>query len=370
MIAIGSNIITPLGDNLTTNIQQMLSDCSSVKIYDNKWNLPPFAASMFPENYIEDLFASYADSASYTQFEQLAVLSVAKAIEESKIPVDSRQVVFVVSTTKGNVHLLENNPQSEDLYLWRSAEKIARFFGNTNPVMVVSNACISGLAAQVYAHRLLQQGKYKYVVVVGVDILSKFIVSGFQSLKAISNDFCQPFDKDRKGLNLGEAAATVVYTLEAEHGIFNYCSGAIVNDANHISAPSRTAEGLYKAVKKMNMSVAPQELGFINAHGTATLYNDMMESYCIDRLQMNAVPTNSFKGYIGHTLGAAGLVETLLSVQSLKEGRVVATKGFKQQGEEKIINIVHNHLSTDKKYFLKLISGFGGTNAAGLFSIP
>ena len=302
----------------------------------------------------------------------MAILSMKDAIAQAEIEPESPEVIFIFSTTKGNVSLLENpgNYEPDRVYLWRMAEIVTTFFGNPNRPIVVSNACISGCAAQITAARLLNTKQYKYAVVCGVDVLSKFIISGFQSFKALSPELCRPFDAQRVGLNLGEASATIVYTSEKRPYAWALLNGAICNDANHISAPSRTAEGLVQATKqafKETENIDLQEIAFVNAHGTATRYNDDMESVALQRLSLNNLPVNSLKGYFGHTLGAAGVLETIISAHEANNGIILPTFGYQNPGTIAPINVVSKTISSEKSLFLKIISGFGGCNAAVLF---
>ena len=137
------------------------------------------------------------------------------------------------------------------MLLGQSASLVARYFGNPNQPVVVCNACISGVCAQIEAMRALRSGRYDCAVVVGADEQSPFIISGFLSFKALTDTPCRPFDKDRTGLNLGECAATVVLqAADAPAGWVLEC-GSIRNDANHISGPSRTGEGSYLALMEV-----------------------------------------------------------------------------------------------------------------------
>ena len=300
-----------------------------------------------------------------------------EAISKACIDASNDRVLFVLSTTKGNVDLLEHQETcfSEQAYLWHSAQVMARHFGNRNTALVASNACISGCAAQLTAYNLLQYGeKYDHVVVVGAEVLSKFIIAGFQSFKALSPERCRPFDRNRCGLNLGEAAAAIVYgrttdpeSLAPQSIILE--AGAINNDANHISGPSRTGEGLLRSILKVTHHFDLQRIAFINAHGTATLYNDDMESVAINRAGMQDIPVNSLKGYYGHTLGAAGVMEVILSSIALQNHTVIKSIGTEQPGTAQPINVCTTQLTTNGDAFLKLISGFGGSNAALLFSM-
>ena len=246
-----------------------------------------------------------------------------------------------------------------------SAERLARHFGNPNTPLVVSNACISGLCAQIQAMRILRSGRFDTTVVVGADVLSPFIVSGFQSFKALSQQPCRPFDRQRCGLNLGEGAATLVIApSESSDGAWTLCQGAIRNDANHISGPSRTGEGAYQALKTTMKGIDSKEPAMVSVHGTATLYNDEMEAVALQRAGLDHLPVNAYKGYLGHTLGAAGLLESILSMHALDRGVIPATRGFAEPGVSVPLQIVSQPRTTSQKAFVKMLSGFGGCNAA------
>ncbi|MDR1379993.1 MAG: hypothetical protein LBJ47_00765 [Tannerella sp.] len=313
----------------------------------------------------------------YTRLEKAAIVSIADALKGTGINPAGEEVIFVLSTTKGNIFLLDENERAgyeqDRLYLWRSAELIARFFGNVNRPVVVSNACISGAAALIAAQRELRSGRYAHAVVTGVDMLSEFIVTGFQSFKALSQEVCRPFDANRTGLNIGEAAATVIMTErpenEAKRGDIVFTAGAVRNDANHISGPSRTGEGSYLALRKVMEGVDPEEIAFVCAHGTATPYNDEMESVALTRAGLQHLPVNSLKGYFGHTLGAAGVMESILSVHALRDETILKTYGFETPGVTNPLDIVAENRHTAKRRCIKMLSGFGGCNAAALFDV-
>ncbi len=145
---------------------------------------------------------------------------------------------------------------------------------------------------------------------------------------------------------------------------FIWRGGGNRNDANHISGPSRTGEGLYNATMMATKGVDKDDIAFICAHGTATRYNDDMESWAISRAGLSEVPTFSLKGYYGHTLGAAGLLECILSISALSDGCVLPTLGYEKYGVAQPMTVCDHLTRTDKDCFLKLISGFGGSNAA------
>jgi 3-oxoacyl-[acyl-carrier-protein] synthase-1 len=327
-------------------------------------------ASLFPAGAIEAMFAELSSDTTYSRLEQMAILSAHAALSRLSVPADGGRTLFILSSTKGNVASLADPAQLPAPELGRSAERIAAFFHSRLTPVVVSNACISGVCAQIAAQRALLTGRCDVAVVVGVDELSPFIISGFQSFKALSPTDCHPFSADRVGLNLGEAAATIVYTRCAEEEVLPGTAileaGAIRNDANHISGPSRTGEGSYRALRAVlsGMEHPAEELAFVNVHGTATPYNDEMESIALDRAGLIDLPVNALKGYYGHTLGTAGVLETLISVEAVRHGLVLGTRGFTSLGVSHPVNIATKCRPTDKRAFVKLLSGFGGCNAA------
>lgn len=374
---IGENILSPIGFTTEENLAAVMAGRSALRRYDSLWGLPfPCFASLIPDDLLESAFESDVEKGrlpmdSYTKFEKVVLLSAVKALDSCKIDATSERVVFILSSTKGNVVLLaDENPDVERITPAHTAQMVARYFGNPNMPITVSNACISGLCAQIEAFRCLRSGQYDTAVVIGADVLSPFIVSGFQSLKALSDEQCRPFSANRKGLNLGEAAATVVYTVDdaADDG-WRMLAGAVRNDANHISGPSRTGEGSYRALSSVldDSGLTADDLACLNVHGTSTLYNDEMESIAINRAGLSGVPVNAMKGYFGHTLGAAGILETLLTMRALENGKVPATRGFDELGVSMPVQVSAEHLDTGKKAFVKLLSGFGGCNAAAAF---
>lgn len=376
IVRIADNIVSPLGFSSLENYLAVKSGQSNLSYYDGKFGLPePFYASLFDRNKVLAEFSKICNNCeAYTFFEQICILSAYKALVNSGVDAKSNRVIFILSTTKGNVSLLDEGFDKfaeERVLLAKAALQVAKFFKNENKPLVVSNACISGVCAQITALRCLNECRYDYAVVIGADCQSKFIVSGFQSFKALSPEQCKPFDASRKGLNLGEAAATVIYGRKNESeisaGDWVLCKGAIRNDANHISGPSRTGEGSYLALRTILKDFDANNLAFVNTHGTSTLYNDEMESIAIQRAGLIDVPINALKGYYGHTMGAAGILESIISFYAVDDGIVLATRGYENCGVSYPVLVSSENRSTDKKSFVKLLSGFGGCNAAILF---
>ncbi len=289
------------------------------------------------------------------RFDALLAASARKAIAQAGIDVSASGVAFIVSSTKGAVE--EGEP------LAASAARVAAMLGFASRPIVVCNACISGLAALTLAARMVDTGLATHAVVAGCDVPRHFVVSGFGSLKAMSASECRPFDIDRCGLNLGEAAATVVLARQPQTGAWQIGCGHVRNDAYHTSAPSRTADGLLAALRATLEGTDAGSLAFVNAHGTATLFNDQMEAVAVSRAGLSDVPLNALKGFFGHTLGAAGLLETIVSMHAADDGTVIGTRGYAEQGVSCPVNISPHNRPTARRAFVKMLSGFGGCNA-------
>lgn len=352
---IADNITSPLGDTTAANYQAVVSGKSAIRTYSGRWDLPfPFAASLFTEEQEKAMAAE-----GLTRFESMVLASVRKAVGETYFDLSGPNVVFVVSTTKANV-------EGGGLLPGESVRKIARLAGIQTEPIVVCNACISGLSAIIIAKRLLEMGEYDYAVVCGADSQSKFIVSGFQSFKALSDQPCRPFDMERLGLNLGEAAATVVLSSRKTEGCqWAVVSGVVRNDAYHISAPSRSGDGCFGALQAVLGDDDRERIAFVNAHGTGTMFNDQMESVALERAGLTDVPVNALKGYYGHTMGAAGVLETVLSMYALDNDMLIGTRGFSELGVSGHIRVAaENQSLCGKNQFVKILSGFGGCNAA------
>lgn len=374
---VSDNIISPLGFTSEKNFIQLKKGNSGIGLHSNVelWSTP-FYASLF-DNSIDDKLNAPFVTNSFSSFEKLLVESVNIASQNCSVNVSSSKTIFIISTTKGNIGLLENEgkdwPYAEKISLHHSAKKVSGYFKNTNQPIVISNACISGVLAIITAMRLIQSGVYENAVVTGADLITKFILSGFYSFQAISDEACKPFDKFRTGLTLGEAAGTIILSAHEENNnsdSVRVTAGAITNDANHISGPSRTGEELSYAINKTlnDANISKGMLDFMSLHGTATVYNDEMEAKAISLSGLNNVLANSLKGYFGHTLGAAGIIESVISIYSMKNNLMIPTIGFNEIGVSKTVNICSSLQELPLNHCLKTASGFGGCNAAVLFS--
>ena len=350
---IADNIISPLGETSEGNYLSVKAGRSGIRAYEpGTCNIP------------EGFYASLL----FEDFETLALRSAQKAIANARLELKGKRTAFILSSTKGNIE--------ENISLADSAQRIASLLGIDAKPIVVCNACISGLSALILGNRLIDSGLYDAAIVCGCDTPRQFILSGFQSLKALSPEPCRPFDMERMGLNLGEAAATLILSKNPIQGnSWRMGDGFIRNDAFHISTPSKTADGLYLSLQRTLESFTKEissackqidlkeHLAFINAHGTATLFNDQMESVAIGRAGLSDLPANAYKSFWGHTMGAAGILETIISMKAIDDDTILGTRVFSELGVSGKMNICAENRPTDKKGFIKMLSGFGGCNA-------
>lgn len=368
VFVIADNIFTPLGKTTAENFEKLRKGETAVREHFDKTISPqPFFASLFDKE-------ALPEDDRYTKFEQVLIASITDALQQNSLNASDKKTILILSSTKGNISLVETVKDTpglqERISLSASAKLIAQHFGFVNQPVIISNACISGVMAIITGMRLLRTGQFENAVIAGADVISEFILSGFQSFQALSPGICKPFDKNRDGLNLGEGAGTIILSSNPKYsGNVKVLGGGISNDANHISGPSRTGKELSFAIGQAlkDADIAVGEIGFISAHGTATPYNDEMEANAISLSGLESVPLNSLKANYGHTLGAAGLIESIASIRSLRESTVIPTMGFEELGATKPVNVARSVLRSEKGSFLKTASGFGGCNAAIVF---
>lgn len=364
---VSTNIVSPLGISSQENWRAVMQGRSALRRLENYKGIPlPFVASVFTPEQVEELAVE-----GFTRFESLAIRSITEALTHTDLDVHGERTIFILSTTKADVEELGFAAERDGDYHRPalSAQRIAEHVGIGGGAIVCCNACISGVSAQILADRLISCGHYDNAVVCGADLVSPFTASGFLSFKSLSNEVCRPFDADRQGLNLGEAAATIVFTRadSLRDGDWLFERGEMDNDAFHLSTPAPSGEGARKVLEAVMKGRDASELAFVSAHGTATMFNDQMESVAIEKAGLSSVPLTALKGWFGHTLGASGVLEVILGMMAVSESVVLPLRGFREIGVSGKVNLSPELRATDKNSFLKMISGFGGCNAAALY---
>lgn len=341
-------LISPLGRTPKENLDAILRGETGVAVDSSAG----FNQTPLPLGKIPGIFEN--------RYNTLLADALSAFIEQQQFPKNAVRTAVILSSTKGNMDAIASDTFAS------SRQLVETHLGNL-PLTIISNACISGILAINLAADYIRAELYDKVVIIGIDAISDFVNFGFQSLFALSDAPCRPFDKSRNGTSLGEACAILLMTRQQpESYAVEFMAGSSSNDANHISGPSRTGEGLYRSIHKTlsRAGIYSPEIDFISAHGTATLYNDEMESIAFGRCELNDKPLHSLKGYFGHTLGAAGVLETLILILSMEKQLAVSSLGFEETGTSVTLNVQTENKPLQLTHVLKTASGFGGGNAS------
>jgi 3-oxoacyl-(acyl-carrier-protein) synthase len=389
----GMGIVSALGMGVEQNheaLQDGKSGIKSAQHLDSQYaTQKPFAEVKLSNQNLKEILEIAANK-NVSRTDLLAQLAFEEAIENAGLlphQISSTQSAFITASTAGGMchtnelyHDATTVDGSATAYLGQYSTQshskyIAQKFGIKGIVSVFNTACSSSANAIMFGARLIKSGRAIRVIVGGVDSLGKFTVNGFNSLGILSSQPCKPFDKNRDGLTLGEGAAYLV--LENEEAAKSKFKLAEVsgygnaNDAFHASAISENATGPTEAMKiALNTAnLKPEDISFINAHGTGTENNDRSELKAIQNVFGGFPPFNSTKGYTGHTLGAAGAIEAVYSVLSLLENEIYASLNAEIPIEE--FNILPNqHLEkdVDLKHVMSNSFGFAGNCSSLIFS--
>ncbi len=318
----------------------------------------------------------------------LALKAMHEAITHSQLQssqLESRNIAIIGANTVGGMcHTSEflhdsTSPDNPSVYISSYDNgSITRFLQNQFGIKGISNtintACSSGANAIAYGAEVINAGLAERAIVGGVDTLAKFTINGFNSLHILSPEICRPFDNSRQGLNLGEAAAFLVLEKEEDvigKEIYGVLTGwSNTNDAYHASSISDNGDGPYLAMKRaLEMAeLQPSQISYVNAHGTATENNDITESRAMMRLFENVPPFSSTKSYIGHTLGAAGAVEAVYSLLSLKHQELYPNLQFKEAIPETGLIPLKQYQKAEVRHVLSNSFGFGGNCSSLIFS--
>lgn len=292
-----------------------------------------------------------------------------------KLPND---LFVILATTTGEIEFLQRHLYGRKTDTKKSLpgnllKKVISLSGTCGSGMVISAACASSSAAVSKAASMIRNRELDSVLVVACDCVSEFVTAGFSSLMALDPDKAKPFDKNRNGLSLGEAAGYMLLmsekraAKEKRPAIGEIAGWGLTNDANHITGPSKDGSGLSKAIDNAlnSAGVSQNEIGSISAHGTGTVFNDSMEIRAIKKVfGKSPLPVYSVKGGTGHTLGAAGLLEIILSFTALDSKVVPPTVNLNDTDSEAEGWVASSPQSFEKTVTLSTNSGFGGINSA------
>ena len=252
------------------------------------------------------------------------------------------------------------------------AEQLRREYHLAGSAVTVSNACVSGADAIALAYLNVACGKCEMAIAGGVDELNRVPVAGFHALGVASEEPCRPFDKNRKGLNLGEGAGIVILESSESlqkrkrHAEFRLAGCGCAGDAHHITAPHPEGRGLRRALSLAlrQAELSPEEIAFLNAHGTGTENNDRCESAVFQSVFGNDVRYLSTKGRTGHTLAAAGALELIFTLMILERQILPPSFGFQEKGEDIAVSPVSVETPFQGNYAASTSLAFGGCNTA------
>lgn len=323
----------------------------------------------------------------YSRTSLLGMIAAHEACRSAGINADDEVSTALVSaTTVGGMDKTEQCYASGDYEsgfirthpCGDSTDKISDYLGLTGYRTTLSTACSSGANAVIHGARLIHHGIVDRAIVGGADALSKFTLNGFNSLMILDRDCCRPFDRNRKGLNLGEGAGYLVLESDRiiggnpERRMCRLSGFANTNDAYHQTASSPGGEAAFRAMSEaLSMGgVEAGEIGYINAHGTGTENNDASEGAALVRLFGDDLPPfSSTKSFTGHTLGAAAGVEAVFSVLALKYGLLYPNLGFSEPVEGlEIVPVTKWKEDESIMHVLSNSFGFGGNNSTLVFS--
>lgn len=386
-------IISAIGNNVAENYEALINRKEGITRVDNIETIHRDEIMVGEVKFTNDELISQLNlppENNYSRTAMLGVIAAKEAFANAVITDIKKYKTGIVSgTSVGGMdmtekyyyeYLTDKAPQKyiESHHAGDSTQKIAQQLGiEESLVTTISTACSSAANAIMLGARLIKSGKLDRVLVGGADCLSKFTINGFKTLMILSDTFNTPFDENRKGLNLGEAAAFLVLESDAvvkaeNKKVLAYVKGyGNANDAFHQTASSDDGDGatlaMEKALKVANLK--PSEIDYINAHGTATGNNDLSEGRAILRVFGEEMPEfSSTKAYTGHTLAAAGAIEAIYSVLALQNNVIFPNLNFKTPMKEFSMipqtELKHKELKT----VLSNSLGFGGNCSTVIFS--
>ena len=385
----GAGIVSAIGLNKQEALESLLlrrSGIGPVRYLQTAHTEFPVGEVKLSNSEIRSILG-IADTAPTIRTALLGMLALKEALADANMAEqEMSEAAFISGTTVGGMDKSERYyldflaTDNYNAYIathdcGASSELIADHFGRFGFVATPSTACSSAANAIIVGANMIRSGMADIVVAGGSECLTRFHLNGFNSLMILDREPCRPFDAARAGLNLGEGAAYVVLErassamkrrvkpLARLDGYGNAC------DAFHQTASSPDGDGAYIAMQEAltDAGLAPQEIHYINAHGTSTHHNDLFETRAIKlafKEHAKEMKINSTKSMIGHLLGAAGAIEFITCVKELQEGYLHQTAGLKEPDEECDLDYCMEPVKGDFTYALSNSLGFGGHNAA------
>ncbi|MBW1297171.1 beta-ketoacyl-[acyl-carrier-protein] synthase family protein [Aquimarina litoralis] len=389
----GMGIISSIGNNVEENLNALKSvshGISRIDLLETRHRDQIMVGEIKKTNNDLERELGLNPLNSFSRTAMLGTIAAKEALADAQISdVNEYRTGFISGTSVGGMDTTEKYylqyPESEENRRYIKAQhagyttqSVSNYLGIHGYVSTISTACSSAANAIMLGARMIKAGKIDRMIVGGTDALSKFTINGFGTLMILSDEECTPFDDNRKGLNLGEAAAFLVLEsdeiVEKENkNILGRVAGwANANDAYHQTASSSDGEGAYLAMKKA-LKIAglkPQDIDYVNAHGTATPNNDLSEGVAMTRIfgEENTPVFSSTKAFTGHTLAAAGSVEAVYSLLSLRENLIFPNLNFKTKMKEFSLVPQTELIPKEMKTILSNSFGFGGNCSTLIFT--
>ena len=387
----GAGVVSAIGVGKQETLDALLAGRTGVRkmkyLSSNHNDLPVGEVPLSNEEMVQKL--GIADSLFHTRSALMGRLALKEALEEAKLEGETlRDVHFISATTVGGMDRRETYYEQEKVCNHNYAiiathncgsctEMIAGAFGEFASLSTASTACSSATNAIITGANMLRCGLAEIVVVGGTECLTKFHLNGFNALMILDAQQCRPFDRDRAGLNLGEGAAYLVMETEASmekrgakplcvlSGYGNAC------DAFHQTASSEDGEGAFLAMEEALQLAAmkPEDIQYINAHGTGTPNNDESESHAIQRVFGDHLPpVSSTKSFTGHTTSASGSIEAVFCILALQHQFLPENINWKTPFEGGIIPVTDQHPQEEIRHILSNAFGFGGNDSSIILS--
>ncbi|MBA5792103.1 beta-ketoacyl-[acyl-carrier-protein] synthase family protein [Flavobacterium sp. xlx-214] len=387
----GMGIISSIGTTVEENFQSLISKksgISTIEWIETRHSNDIKVGEIKITNQQLQQILNLPEDNTFTRTGLLGAYAAKQAIENANITnINDVRSGLISSTSVGGMDFTEKHYKQYENHpeyikyinshnAGDSSNKIAEYLGLKGFVSTISTACSSAANAIMLGASMIENGYLDRVVVGGTDALSKFTINGFKTLMILSDTYNTPFDQNRKGLNLGEAAAYLV--LESDEvvkqhnkNVLGYVVGyGNANDAYHQTASSENGEGAYLAMQQAfaKANISPEKISYVNAHGTATPNNDLSEGRALLRV-FNKVPKfSSTKAFTGHTLAAAAAIEAVYSILALQNNTIFPNLNFKTPMEEFQLIPETEVVSTELNYVLSNSFGFGGNCSTLIFS--
>ena len=392
IVVTGIGIISSIGNNVVETTFSLINKKSGIKPISilNTRHKENFVLGEIdlPQNELAEMEGVNKEF-PWTRTALLGLIAAREAVKDANVTLDDSYRTGIVSaSTVGGMDrselyykdfigeakhkkFIDTHPAGDH------TEKIASELGISDYLATVSTACSSSLNSIMFGARLIKNGILDRALVGGTDALSKFTLNGFNTLMILDKQHCRPFDESRNGLNLGEGAAYLFLereqdALKRRKKVYAYVSGyANANDANHQTATSDDGTGPYLAMKNAlaRAKLKPAAIDYINVHGTGTENNDLTEGIALKRLFKNTIPPfSSTKAFTGHTLGAAGAIESVFSILAIENQVLLPNMNFSDRIKEIDIEPVTHIISTSIKHVLTNSFGFGGNDSSLVFS--